>query len=414
MNSITKNIDSLKEILQNLINEEFETFLADLKTKNPDQKYYRNGTYTINYNSEIGNIKLRIPRIRNIEFKSTFLSKSSYSDKIVSLCISLYSNGLSTSRISSTLYEVFGIDISKTTVSLFTSELDKNVNTYFSNQLEDEYLFIHLDAKYFSVRNISSNKSALISAIGVTKDGKKKHIHMNVIKRESKKELISFLTELKDKLILTSPSFVIDGAEAMPSAIYEVFGDVPIQRCLVHVVRNAKKVLKGFATSSDIKSIETKLNYLFFECKNCEVEKCITELFSQFPNQVNKLKNLLKCKHIFTYLGYPESIGKLIKTNNTIEQFHSNLEAVTKQHRTYPDEASLYRSIIKEIERYNQSDTLDEPVNFQISQNKFETLNIIKNFKQADYITIEIRKSGRLLINKEINKMQYREIQQII
>lgn len=77
MTSITKNIDALKEILQNLINEEFETFLADLKTKNPDQKYYRNGKYIINYNSEIGNIILRIPRIRNIGFKSTFLSKSS-------------------------------------------------------------------------------------------------------------------------------------------------------------------------------------------------------------------------------------------------------------------------------------------------------------------------------------------------
>jgi hypothetical protein len=134
-------------------------------------------------------------------------------------------------------------------------------------------------------------------------------------------------------------------------------------------------------------------------------------LFSQFPNQINKLKKLLKCKFIFTYLGYQERIGKLIKTNNSIEQFYSNLEAVTKQHRTYPDEASLYRAIIKEIERYNQSDVLVEPVKFAISENKFEALNIIKNFKQSDYITIEIRKLGRLLINKEINKMQYREIQ---
>jgi hypothetical protein len=42
-------------------------------------------------------------------------------------------------------------------------------------------------------------------------------------------------------------------------------------------MRNAKKVLKSFATNNDIKLIETKLNYLFFVCKNCEVEKCITE-----------------------------------------------------------------------------------------------------------------------------------------
>jgi putative transposase len=410
MNIITKNKTELRKILQNLINEEFEVTLSDLKLKNSGIKIYRNGTYKVNYNSEFGSMILKIPRIRNMEFKSSYLSNSSYSDKIVTLSTELYSNGLSTNRISNIFKKTFNIDISKTTLSLFTSKLDENVSSYFSSENETEYAVIYLDAKYFSVRSMSSNKSALFSAIGMTKDGKKEHIHMKLITRESKNAIKSFLYELKKKINETNTVFVIDGAEAMPSAIFDVFGDVPIQRCLVHIARNVKKVLRGFTSRAEINTIEAKLNYLFFECPNSETTKYIDELFTHHPNHVNKLKNLLKSKFIFTYLNYSDNVGKSIKTNNTIEQFHANLEAVCKQHRTYSDENSLYRAVIREIERYNEFDGEIEYMDMVIIENNFELKDMIKKFKQQDYITIEIRKAGRLVKKQEINKIQYKMI----
>jgi transposase-like protein len=410
MNIITKNKTELRKILQNLINEEFEVTLSELKSKNPGIKIYRNGTYKVNYNSEFGSMILKIPRIRNMEFKSSYLSNSSYSDKIVTLSTELYTNGLSTNRISNIFKKTFNIDISKTTVSLFTSKLDENVSAYFSSENQTEYAVIYLDAKYFSVRSMSSNKSALFSAIGMTKDGKKEHIHMKLITRESKNAIKSFLYELKEKIDVTNTVFVIDGAESMPSAIFDVFGDVSIQRCLVHVARNVKKILRGFASRSEISTIEAKLNYLFFECPNSETTKYIDELFNQHPNHVNKLKNLLKSKFIFTYLNYSDNVGKSIKTNNTIEQFHANLEAVCKQHRTYSDENSLYRAVIREIERYNEFDGEIECLDMFLIENNFQLIDMIKKFKQQDYITIEIRKAGRLVKKQEINKIQYKMI----
>jgi hypothetical protein len=168
--------------------------------------------------------------------------------------------------------------------------------------------------------------------------------------------------------------------------------------------------LRGFASRSEISTIEAKLNYLFFECPNSETTKYIDELFNQHPNHVNKLKNLLKSKFIFTYLNYPDSVGKSIKTNNTIEQFHANLEAVCKQHRTYSDENSLYRAVIREIERYNEFDGEIECLDMFLIENNFQLIDMIKKFKQQDYITIEIRKAGRLIKKQEINKIQYKMI----
>ena len=43
-------------------------------------------------------------------------------------------------------------------------------------------------------------------------------------------------------------------------------------------------------------------------------------------------------------------------------------------------------------------------------ENNFQLIDMIKKFKQQDYITIEIRKAGRLIKKQEINKIQYKMI----
>lgn len=410
MDIIPKNDYNLKEILQNLIYKEFEQYVERLRAKNPNCKIYKNGYYEVNYNSELGNIVLKVPRLRNFIFKSEILSKSSYSNKIVKMCIVSYGHGLSTARISAFAHEVFGLKISKSTVSSFCEKLNDNVEAYFKNISESIYEVIMIDAKYFSVRSLSKNKSALISAIGITKEGKKEHIYMEIIQREGKIQILNFLENLKQRLHNKKPLIIIDGVESMPSAIKEVFGDVAIQRCLVHVVRNIKHNLKGVATKGDINEIETRLNNLFFDTCNEDVYSELENILHSYPRYINKLKNVLRCENIFTYLRYSDKVASMIKTNNGIEQFHANLEAVTKQHRTYHDRDSLYRAIILEIERYNYIDNDIISFELKIINEVKQIKYILAIFKQTEHIILKIVSSGKTLYDGKIRKSQLEQI----
>lgn len=405
-------LDLLKEVIQQKILDEFEKKHLELVQ---NKKVVKNGYYKKRFNTELGSIVIDVPRFRNEKFDCDYISVSSYSQNIIELILRIYGHGLSTSRISNTLDVVFDINMSKQTISNHCKLLNYQVNDHLAKSyLEEEFVAIYVDGKYFSVREMrTKNKVPLMTAIGRTKSGKLINIHLEVIYREGFNHLQAFLLNLQKKIGMTKAVFVVDGNNFMSSCIKSVFPESKTQQCLVHIVRNIKKKLSKICNAKTQNLIEKMLNELFFVEDNQNFELRLREIFSKYPSLANTIRKLLRNKTIFTFLNYKNDFAKLIKINNTIEQFHSNLEAVTKQHRTYKNKDSLYRAIIQEVLRFEKTtdscpDTTKSTINFA----KID--DCIKYCKDNNMLVLKIISNGIEKINTEISSKQLEDIHSII
>ncbi|MGL4948818.1 MAG: IS256 family transposase [Anaeroplasmataceae bacterium] len=384
-------IPNFEQEMKNIYEEILINEITGLQNKleQNGNKVYRNGYYSVNYKTEVGNLELNIPRLRNHGFKYECLNEFSYSQKLCSLIVDLYGHGLSTSRIKKVLSSTFSIEISKQSISTICQVLNLSVTEFLYSCPNEEFVCIYLDGKYFSVKDKDySHKSVFMTAIGLTAAGKKIVIHSSVLQGETKKELMGFLKGLNQKIKMKNPIFIVDGLDSIADAINTVFGDVPIQRCLVHVVRNIKKGLKGKVTADKLNEIENDFNRLFFEVENSMILSELQEIIKKYSRHARLLKNIIKSKRIWTFINYNSDFSKIIKTNNIIEQFHSNLESVSKQHRSYGNDMSLFRALIQEIKRYNfDNDNKIQNTRYSktiISDYYFQIGEEIKNIKQDE------------------------------
>ncbi|MGL4948816.1 MAG: IS256 family transposase [Anaeroplasmataceae bacterium] len=417
-----KSISNFKELLE--INSFIEIIEKNLEVAANDEsaklakkgiKLIRNGYYSRTLHTELGTITVNVPRFRNHAFKNKYLEDTSYSYKMIKLCISLYGQGLSTNRISQSIYETYNIDISKQTISNFCTVMNKDVDTYFeSNYSNEVFVAIYIDAKYFSVRDVlERNKSALMTAIGLTISGKLVHLHMDVLKREGYSEIKSFLEVLQSKVNSKSIIFITDGGSNFKSAISEVFPKSKIQRCLVHIVRNIKKSISKVADAAVQKEMEDDFNGIFFGEDSLDFKEEIKVLVEKYSEYSKIIGKILSDVNIYTFLSFNDEFSKIIKTNNIIEQFHANLEAVTAQHKTFNTKQSLYRAIIQEVNRFdsrnNQYDFIIEEEN-----NNFNIKNIFSNNKSESHIIVKVIVNGTVKISEIISSVTLSKIVDIL
>lgn len=85
----------------------------------------RNGSYSKTVKTEsLGDMVLNIPRDRNSEYSPRLVPKGSrMSDKLEEAIIGMYSRGMTTSDIRQQVKQVYGVEVSESTVSNVTARI---------------------------------------------------------------------------------------------------------------------------------------------------------------------------------------------------------------------------------------------------------------------------------------------------
>jgi len=139
-------------------------------------------------------------------------------------------------------------------------------------------------------------------------------------------------------------------------------------------------------------------------------------LLKSIPKSNSAIIKILKDKRNFTFTKYHSECHHYIRTNNTIEQYHSNLEAVSKQHRSYENESSLYRALVAEINRFNVPNKEDVTnLNLECMQEAYNLNSVITEIPKKDFITITIVKNSRTIMKKvQISFDQFKHFNRIL
>jgi len=110
----------------------------------------RNGHYPSSMRTSGGDAKIKVPRDRNGEFQSELLKKNS--NEIEQKIIAMYAKGTSTRDIQDMLEELYGIDVSASTISKITDKVWELVEGWQNRPLAPIYAIVYLDALHIKLK----------------------------------------------------------------------------------------------------------------------------------------------------------------------------------------------------------------------------------------------------------------------
>lgn len=305
----------------------------------------RNGYGTKTVKTERGAFEIDVPRDRNAEFEPQVIPKRSrMSEGIEGVIISLYAKGMSNSDIEEQLKELYGFNVSTSTISLVTDKITDDILAWQNRPLESTYLVVWMDAIVFKVRENSRvvNK-AIYLAVGLRQDGLKEVLGMWLGKNESAAFWMSVLTDLKtrgvDDILIT----VTDNLNGFTETIKSVFPDSNRQICVVHQIRNSTK----YVVWKDKKAFTADMKHIY-TAPNTEAAKAALEDFKKRWNDKYSYAVDSWYKNwdeLTVFLDFPVEIRTIIYTTNLIENLNGKIRKYTKNKLSFPTDEAVKKSV---------------------------------------------------------------------
>ena len=202
---------------------------------------YRNGYRKRRWDTRVGSVPLKIPRLRmNSYFPSLLEPRRRVEQALLSVVQEAYVLGVSTRKVE-TLVQALGLNgISKSEVSRVCGELDGEVNRWRRRPLNGRYPYLWLDATYVKVREGGAVISqAIVIAYGVRATGEREVLGIDIGPGEDGAFWTDFLRQLVARGLGGVLLVVSDAHLGLKEAIATVLGGAAWQRCRVHLMRNA-------------------------------------------------------------------------------------------------------------------------------------------------------------------------------
>jgi len=309
----------------------------------------RNGKYSKRIQTEHGEQEIAIPRDRQGDFEPVIVPKhQSRGLSIEKLVISLYAKGMSVSDIEEEMKEIYGINLSTSSISIITNKISQSAVEWQNRPLESLYLIVWMDGIVFKVRENGKviNKTVYL-CVGLNKEGLKEVLGLWVGKTESASFWLGVLTDLKARGVEDILITVTDNLNGFTDTIKNVFPESTTQICVVHQIRNSCRYVvwkekKEF--SSDLKNI---YNAPTKESAALELDHFEKKWGGKYPYAIRSWRS--NWNELTAFFDFPVEIRKIIYTTNLIENLNGKIRKYTKNKLSFPNDDALKKSVYLEI-----------------------------------------------------------------
>lgn len=353
------NITSMDDI-QNLFKETIAEFMEDgLETELDDELGYirydycnkntensRNGHSSKTLRTSFGDVEVAVPRDRKGEFEPQLLKKNqtSISQDIEEKILSMYAKGMTTGDIEAHIQDIYGVDVSDTTVSRITDKILPVAKEWQQRPLEAVYAVVFLDAIHYHVRSEGHIvKKAVYIAIGIDLDGHKDVLGMWVGENESAKYWATVLNSLRNRGIEDIFIACTDNLCGFSTAIEAVFPKTEIQNCIIHQIRNSSK----YVSYKDLKALMADLKAVYAAVDEDAALMALDAFSEHWDKKYPTISQSWRANwaNLSTYFKFPQELRRLIYTTNAIEGFNRQLRKVTKAKSVFPTDESLFKML---------------------------------------------------------------------
>ena len=340
--------ETIAEFMEKGLDAELEGELGyskyDYRNKETDNS--RNGHSSKTLRTSFGDVEVSVPRDRKSEFEPQLLKKNqtSISQDIEEKILSMYAKGMTTGDIEAHIRDIYGIDVSDSTVSRITDKILPVAKEWQQRPLESIYAVVFLDAIHYHVRSEGQVvKKAVYIAIGINLDGRKSVLGMWVGENESAKFWATVLNGLRNRGVEDIFIACTDNLTGFSAAIEAVFPQTEVQNCIIHQLRNSSR----YVSYKDLKALMADLKAVYGAVDEQAALDALDVFSEHWDKKYPKISQSWRDNwaNLSTYFKYPQEVRRLIYTTNAIEGFNRQLRKVTKSKSVFPTDDSLLKML---------------------------------------------------------------------
>jgi putative transposase len=335
--------DGMKKLLTWFLNmvmqlEAIQQSGAESYERNDERTAHRNGYKSRSLKTRVGEISLSKPQFREKSFNSRIFDKYSRVERaLINAIAESYLQGVSTRRIQEIVAHL-GLDqLSPSSVSRISRELDEKVDEFLKRPIEHPTPYIYVDASYFKVRDSGKYVTkALLIITGVCDNGYREILGASVADDEGEGFWSGLFDELKDRGMKGVKLVVSDGHKGIQSAVQSRFMGAAWQLCQVHFSR---AILRNIP-NKDKEEVAEKLKEAL-EDEN-KMKELAVELHNKKHSKSARTIDSFS-QDIWNYRAFPREHWKRIRTTNGLERINKELKRRTRVVGAFPNDRSLLR-----------------------------------------------------------------------
>jgi putative transposase len=334
----------------------------------------RNGTSGKTVKTELGEVRIQVPRDREGSFEPLLIGKherrlEGFDDKI----LALYARGMTVREIQGYLVEMYGLEVSPDFISSVTDAVMSEVTAWQSRPLERLYPVVIFDALRVKIREdgLVRNKAVYL-ALGVLADGSKDLLGVWIETTEGAKFWMKVFNDLKTRGCQDILIAVMDGLSGVSEALEVVYPSTTLQTCIVHLIRNSL----SYASWKDRKELAAALKPIYTavsaEAAEQELEALAQGVWGRkFPPIVSSWRRAWD--RIIPFFAFPPEVRRVIYTTNAIESVNARLRKILKTRGHFPTDAAATKLIWLALR--NITTTWNKPdTNWKPAMNQFAIL----------------------------------------
>ena len=335
--------DGLKKLLTWFLNlvmqfEAMNQIEAEPYQRVGSRKAHRNGYKERSLKTRVGELKLKKPQFREISFQTKVFDRYSRVERaLINAIIESYLQGVSTRRVKDIVSRLGIEELSASSVSRITKELDEKVEEFLKKPIEHPIHYLFVDASYFKVRTDSRYVTkAFLVVTGIRDDGYREILGARIADCEDELFWSGLFQELADRGLSGVKLVISDGHKGIQKAVEKSFLGASWQMCHVHfiraVLRNvAKKYHKEIADKIKIAlEDETKMQELTMDLES-----------RGYSKSADTIEHFLFS--LWNYRSFPRTHWRRIRTTNGLERINKELKRRTRVVGAFPSDQSFMR-----------------------------------------------------------------------
>jgi putative transposase len=313
----------------------------------PERVNRRNGYRDRPWDTRLGTVPLRIPKLRQGSYFPDWLlePRRRAERAVVQVVAESYLRGVSVRRIEG-LAQALGIDrLSKSRVAAMATELDELVAAFRSRPLDGgPYAYVWLDAHSQRCRDGGRIVNvATVTAIGVNADGHREVLGCDVITSEDGAGWTAFLRDLVARGLTGVKLVVSDEHRGLKQAVAAVLPGAAWQRCRTHFMRNLLTRVPKSAQAL----VATLVRSIFAQPTAEEVRAQHGRVVEQLEGRFRDAAALLvgAAEDILAFAAFPTEHWRQIWSNNPLERLHREIRRRTDVVGIFPNRPAVLRLV---------------------------------------------------------------------
>jgi putative transposase len=339
-------------LIDAIVEEELEAALgaASSARVGTTRQGYRHGTRERTLTTSLGPTTFAMPRARvmtpagtTAEWRSELVPRyQRRSEGVDEAILGVYLSGTNTRRIKGALAPLLrGGPLSKDAVSRLVGRLAEDFETWRRRDLaEDQVQYLIMDGWYPKVRIGKRRvRVPVLVALGVRADGQRVVLDLRLAGDESTAAWRDVIRDLVEGHVGKPSLAIIDGSAGLAAALGEQWPSLVLQRCTTHKLRNleAKAPVR----------LREELAEDYRRMVYAESRSLVEQARARFVKKWRlRCPAVIEClaeagDALFTFLRFPKSQWKALRTTNALERINEEFRRRTKTQASLPGQEAV-------------------------------------------------------------------------